>query len=156
MFGNLINLIVLNLSSWLMIYTLFPCSLNFASMLIQPSHGIWIKLMLPLIILWKSHSILNYTMNNGLLNQFKLLHPLLLINMTLCNFLRTSLLHFLLYWVGFYKEKNLPKPLLEKEDYSLSSTPSPLILHNSLPDFDCLFFIRYTPEKTLKKCWFLV
>ena len=56
------------------------------------------------------------------------------------------------------KEKNTcpQKRLLEKEDYSLSPTPSTVILHNSLTNTDCLFSIRYTPENTLKLCWFLV
>ena len=35
-------------------------------------------------------------------------------------------------------------------------SPSPLTLHNSLPNSDCLFLIRYIPENTLKKNWFLV
>ena len=57
-----------------------------------------------------------------------------------------------------HKEINTfsPKPLVTTDDYSLLPSPSPLTLHNSLTDSDCLFFIRYLPENTLKVCWFLV
>ena len=48
------------------------------------------------------------------------------------------------------------QPLIETEVLSLSSSPSPSILHNSLAKSDCLFFIQYTPENTLKIRWFLV
>ena len=33
---------------------------------------------------------------------------------------------------------------------------STLTLHNSLPNSDCLFFVRYIPENTVKANWFLV
>ena len=49
-----------------------------------------------------------------------------------------------------------PKPILEKEYDVLSSPPSPLTLYNSLINYDCLFFIRYIPENTLKANCFLV
>ena len=49
-----------------------------------------------------------------------------------------------------------PTPILEKDNDLLSSSPSPLTLHNSLTHSDCLFFIRYIPEHTLKATWFLV
>ena len=49
-----------------------------------------------------------------------------------------------------------PNLLLATDDYSLPSPPSPLTLHNSLTGSDCLFFIQYLPENTVKSCWFLV
>ena len=54
------------------------------------------------------------------------------------------------------KETNIcsPKSLHVTEGYSLP--PTPLTLHDSLTDFDCLFFIWYLPENTLKECCFLV
>ena len=49
-----------------------------------------------------------------------------------------------------------PKLLLASDDYSLTFPPSPLTLYNSFTDSDCLFFIQYLPESTIKSCWFLV
>jgi len=49
-----------------------------------------------------------------------------------------------------------PTPSIEPDNYSLSSTPSPLTLNRLLSNSDCLFFIRYIPENTFKPCWFLV
>ena len=47
-------------------------------------------------------------------------------------------------------------PILEKDDDFWTSPPSPLTLHNILNRSDCLFFVRYIPENTLKSNWFLV
>ena len=41
-------------------------------------------------------------------------------------------------------------------DDALSSSPSPLVLHASFENTDCLFFIRYLPEDTVNPRWFLV
>ena len=49
-----------------------------------------------------------------------------------------------------------PNLLLATDDCSLPSSLSPLILHNSLTNCGCLFFIQYLPENTIKSCWFLV
>ena len=49
-----------------------------------------------------------------------------------------------------------PTPSIKPDDYSLSSALSPLTLHRSLSNSDCLFFIRYIPENIFKPCWFLV
>ena len=59
---------------------------------------------------------------------------------------------------NLYKETKTwpPTPILEKDNDFLSSPPSPLALHNSLTHSNCLFFIRYIPENTLKANWFLV
>ena len=57
-----------------------------------------------------------------------------------------------------HQETNTCPPTLsiEPDNYSLSSLLSPLTLHRSLSNFDCLFFICYIPENTFKPCWFLV
>ena len=39
---------------------------------------------------------------------------------------------------------------------TLYSPLSPLILHASLENIDCLFFIHYLPADTIKPRWFLV
>ena len=49
-----------------------------------------------------------------------------------------------------------PKPLLETENYSLSPFNFPLTLYTSLTNSDCLFFIWYISENTLKLYLFLV
>ena len=49
-----------------------------------------------------------------------------------------------------------PLPLSEAVDDTLSSPPSPLTLHASLENTDCLFFIQYLPEDTIRSRWFLV
>ena len=49
-----------------------------------------------------------------------------------------------------------PEPLIEYVDTNGCSPPTPAILSHSLLNSDGLFFIRYTPEGTLKSRWFLV
>ena len=49
-----------------------------------------------------------------------------------------------------------PQSLIEIEYPSLFSSTSPSVLHNVFLNSDCLFFIQYTPEDTLKPHWFLI
>jgi len=49
-----------------------------------------------------------------------------------------------------------PKPLIEPDDYSLSSPFSLLTLHRLLSNSDCLFFIRYILQNAFKPYWFIV
>ena len=46
--------------------------------------------------------------------------------------------------------------MIEIEDPTLLSFPSPSVLHNFLATFDIFFFIQYTLEDTLKPRYFLV
>ena len=43
-----------------------------------------------------------------------------------------------------------PPPLFEKLDDHTSQPPSPLSLHTSVANIDCLYFIQYTSEDTIK------
>ena len=60
--------------------------------------------------------------------------------------------------VDLHKDTNIipPTPFVDGIDDDLSSPPSPLVLHASLENTDCLFFIRYLPDDTVKPRWFLV
>ena len=48
-----------------------------------------------------------------------------------------------------------PHPLYEKVDKTFSNLLSPLALYKSLATTDCLFFIKYIPEDTIKPRWAL-
>ena len=60
--------------------------------------------------------------------------------------------------VDLHDETNtlIPQPLYENVDDDISLIPFPLTLHNSLENTDCLFFIQYTPEDTIKPWWYLI
>ena len=49
-----------------------------------------------------------------------------------------------------------PRPLFEKVDNNFLKPFSPLALYKYLAKIDCLFFIQYIPEDTIKPRWFLV
>ena len=48
------------------------------------------------------------------------------------------------------------QPLFEKVDDIFSNPLSPIALHKSLATTDCLFFIQYIPDITIKPRWFLI
>ena len=54
--------------------------------------------------------------------------------------------------VELHNDTNTCPPLLLSE----ASPPSPLVLHASLNKIDCLFFIHYLPEDTIRFRWLLV
>ena len=60
--------------------------------------------------------------------------------------------------IELHNDTNTHPPLSFSEavDDTLSSPPSPLALHASLKNTDCLFFIHYLPEDTIRSRWFLV
>ena len=49
-----------------------------------------------------------------------------------------------------------PHPLCENVDDNILPTLSPLTLHKSVENIDCLFFIQYTPEDTIKPRQYLI
>ena len=60
--------------------------------------------------------------------------------------------------VELHKDTNTcpPLPLSEAVDDTPSSPSSPLVLHAYLDKTNCLFFIHYLPEDTIRFRWFLV
>ena len=54
------------------------------------------------------------------------------------------------------KTPYVPPSIDQFPDTDILSPLSPLVLFNSLPNSNSLFFIRYTPEDTFKQRWFLV
>ena len=60
--------------------------------------------------------------------------------------------------IELHKKTNtcLPQPLFEKVDAIFSNPLSLLALHKPLATTDCLFFIQYIPEDTIKSRWFFV
>ena len=98
---------------------------------------------------------MNWIMIKGLINHFNILLPKFVMITILWNYLMNIFLHFLLCQNFTKYGTSLSKPLLETVYHFVSPSPCPLTLHNSLTNSDCLFFIRYIPENTLKLCWFL-
>ena len=146
------NLTALNSSSWLVIFISFLR----ASQSTQPTYAIWTIPMILSSTLWIFLHIELY--NEKWFNKpvptkdssFTYNHDTL-------KFLDKFLLPFPSV-LELHNETNTcsPKPLLATEDYSLSPPPSPPTLHNSLTDSDCVFFVQYLPENTVKSCWGLV
>ena len=63
-----------------------------------------------------------------------------------------------IFLLDLYKERitSHHHPLLEKSDHIVSSVPPPFTLNKSFVTSNYLFFIKDTPEITLKPRWFLV